>query len=1114
MWPAFDNCEPKGDYERVAVKLKTGGLLCAAVLSCLLPAAAIAGLSSEGNTDGVLTWHLGRIEPGRSAVRTVLFAYGDSLEELRSVVEAAKGKARGLGGQAHAGGAIEGEIAWLRNSTTSFGLEPTGSFSAVGNGPALSGQLYQFNWYIRYNDGTERTAGVPIWSDARRRNGHNRDEPENMRVVGGLSGDSNQAAVTLETTDRELHVTVRAMVLEGPTAAAEFTLANTAQDTIEQLELSVLVNIDAGPRSTSLDCSVVDSSLGGIVTINPLNNRHVAFAGNEQPTRGYCGKWPSEDGLRDGKGTPFEAWKRFAGLSKETRRRLIRGYYMPATLVEPNEPPTKTLSTAEAKKLIEADWLYQAEDNLSPRRVADEIKWTRELALRLRRDHRTRELSTELAELERLSEELQSSPKDADRTRRLYLAVRRVKRRIMFSNPTIDFDSLLFIDNPYPLGSEWPHEVSHRNGRFAVAGGRLLILKGLHPGGKVKKLAPEKPGSFWRPDVSFDAKKALFCYKAHDEQSFHLYEMNIDGTGLRQFTSGPYDDLDPLYLPDGHIVFSTTRSNTYLRCGPYMYTYVLARCDADGGNIYLISRGNESEWLPSLLEDGRVIYSRWEYTDKALWRVQSLWTTNPDGTNTSVFWGNQSIWPDHVAEPRPIPGDGRVMFTGTAHHNWFSGSIGIINQKQGFNFPNGLTKVTAEVPWPECSQPPQDPLETPSYHASGNYTAYKTPYPLTGEDFLVSARLGGKFDDRTRNNKFKLYLMDIYGNRELIYEGEYNIWHAIPVRPRQAPPIIPDRVTWPGTGKNRRPVAPGVLFSGDVYQGVPDIPRGMVRYLRVIQADHKTYSTWFKTDRHSGPGVSVIQEDSVKRILGTAPVAEDGSVAFTLPAGKAVYFQLLDEDYRALQTMRSFTGVMPGEKRGCVGCHEMHSTAPVGRKGTALRASPAELAPPPWGNESVGFDRFVQPVLDKYCGSCHQGDGQGREQLDMTPRPGDRWCYTEPYLTLVGKVSMAKSAPKDSIAGAMLCENFTTNDPNSLATFRPMRHLSYTSRLIHNASSGDHHGVKVDPYSLRRLIAWVDTNCPFRGEEEIRKMPDPNFPGVEFLPVRPRLASAPVVERP
>jgi hypothetical protein len=136
--------------------------------------------------------------------------------------------------------------------------EPTGSFSAIGHGPSLSGHLYQFNWYIRYNDGTEKTVGVPIWSDARRRKGHNRGELENMRVVSALSGD-NQAAATLETTDRKLHVIVRAMVLEAPAATVEFTLANTAQDTIEQVELSVLVNIDAGPRSTRLDCSVVDS---------------------------------------------------------------------------------------------------------------------------------------------------------------------------------------------------------------------------------------------------------------------------------------------------------------------------------------------------------------------------------------------------------------------------------------------------------------------------------------------------------------------------------------------------------------------------------------------------------------------------------------------------------------------------------------------------------------------------------------------------------------------------------------------------------------------------------------------------------------------------------------
>jgi hypothetical protein len=285
MGLAFASCKPKGDCDRLAAQSKNGGVLCAVLLGCLLPAAVTAaGLSSEGNTDGVLTWQLGRIEPGQSTVRTVLFAYADSLEQLTSVLEAAKRKARGLGDEAPAGGRTDANIAWIRNDTTSFGLEPTGSFSAVGIGPALGGQLYQFDWYIRYNDGTEKTAGVPIWSDARRRKGRNRGELENMRVISALSGDNNRAATTLETTDRKLHVTVRAMVLEGPAAAVAFTLANTAQDAIEEVELSVLVNIDAGPRSTRLDYSVVDSSLGGILTINPLNNRHVAFVGQEPPT--------------------------------------------------------------------------------------------------------------------------------------------------------------------------------------------------------------------------------------------------------------------------------------------------------------------------------------------------------------------------------------------------------------------------------------------------------------------------------------------------------------------------------------------------------------------------------------------------------------------------------------------------------------------------------------------------------------------------------------------------------------------------------------------------------------------------------------------------------------
>ena len=686
----------------------------------------------------------------------------------------------------------------------------------------------------------------------------------------------------------------------------------------------------------------------------------------------------------------------------------------------------------------------------------------------------------------------------------LYFAVRRVKRQILLKNPVLDFTRLLLVDEPMPVGPVHPeHEAVHRMGLSAAPGGRLLVLEGLDPGGKVRRLAPEKPGSFWRPDLSFDARRVLFCYKPHDERSFHLYEINLDGTGLRQLTDSAYDDIDPVYLPDGHIVFTTTRGNTYVRCGPFIYSYILARCDANGGNVYLISLNSEPDFVPSLMHDGRVIYSRWEYTDKPLWRIQSLWTVNPDGTQVTAFWGNQSIWPDHLSQPRQIPGSPRVMFCGVGHHDWWPGCVGIIDPSKGANFPDGLTKVTRDLPWPECGNGPVDPGESDRYHASGEFTGYTSPYPLSEEDFLVSARGAGR--------RFRLYLMDVDGNRDLVYEGAHHILHAIPVRPQQAPAARPDRVAWPGTGKDRKPPEPGCFYSPDVCQGVPDLPRGAVRYLRVVQQDHKTYSTWGKTYRHSGPAVSVVQEEAVKRILGTVPVNKDGSVYFKVPAGRAVYFQLLDKDLRCLQTMRSFTGTMPGETRGCTGCHEMHSTTPERSEGLAFRGGPCDITPAPWGTESISYERFVQPVLDRYCGKCHQGEGKARAKLDLTLRPG-HGPFKEPYLTLVGPAgwdSPARPGPGYGIAGAIPVETRAT-----YTTLRPMTYLSCKSRLIEIAMSGTHNDVKVDPLSLHRLIAWVDACCPYEGEEEIRALGDPDFPGIERLPIRPRVATAPRIERP
>ena len=798
----------------------------------------------------------------------------------------------------------------------------------------------------------------------------------------------------------------------------------------------------------------------------------------------------------------------------------------PAPFVEPNEPPTRTYTKQQANSMLEKDWLFQAVDKELYSRAGQEIIWARELAGRLSVMAGKPDLTVELAELEKLQKRLESSQgavPDEATARDYYLSVRRIKRRIMFKNPLLDFSGVLFIDQPYPQGQEWAHEARHRNGILAMPNGRLLVLDGLSPAAEVRKLAPDTPGAFWRPDLSFDASKVLFCFKGNNEKSFHLYEINIDGSGLRQLTDGPYDDIDPIYLPDDHIMFSTSRCNTYIRCGPYIYSYVLARCDADGKNVYIVSQNNECDWLPTLLNDGRVIYSRWEYTDKALWRVQSLWTTNPDGTGTATFWGNQSVWPDHVSQARPIPGSQRIMFVGVGHHNWFKGCLGIIDPTKGFNFPHGLTKVTADLQWTEVGNGPVDPVETTLYHLAGQYESYQSPYPLSEEYFLVSARPAKKAKPRRglgTGGKFCLYLMDIYGNRELIYEGAHNVWHGIPLRPRKRPTIQPSRVAWPGTGENRKQPEPGILYSANVYQGVPDLPPGTVKYLRVISLDYKTYTTWNKTYIFSGPAISLIQEDGVKRILGTVPVEADGSVALKVPAGMALHFQLLDANYRAVHTMRSFTGVMPGERRGCVGCHELHSTAPVNQTSLALQRPPSELTPPPWPDKTVSYERFVQPVLDRYCGECHQGKGKAREKLDLTLRPGHH-IFKEPYVTLVGPkqirpdTTVSKRIPIGlELAGCFYVEGYNHKDPESLKTVRPLTSLSYTSKLIDIAGSGKHNDVKVDPLSLRRLIAWVDTNCPYRGEEEVRAVPDPNFPGIDQLPIRPLCRTAPVIPRP
>jgi len=363
--------------------------------------------------------------------------------------------------------------------------------------------------------------------------------------------------------------------------------------------------------------------------------------------------------------------------------------------------------------------------------------------------------------------------------------------------------------------------------------------------------------------------------------------------------------------------------------------------------------------------------------------------------------------------------------------------------------------------------------------------------------------------------------MDVDGNRELIYEGDNHILHAMPLKPRMVPPVIADRAQLP-TAEARNAPGPGVIYSTNVYQNAPEVLRGKARYLRILNIDHKTYTYWYQRPYIStGPVVSAVQSEGVKRVIGTVPIEADGSVSFEAPSGIPLHFQLLDEEQRALQTMRSFVNVMPGERRGCLGCHELHSRAPESEfRGAALAQPPRAITPTPWPADTISWARYVRPILDKHCASCHEGNGEAREVFDTTERPGAN-TFTEPYLTIIGQPSLGapyqppeNPPPGFGIAGQLMVEGYDTLDPAAYKTPEPLTALSYKSRLVELASSGNHYNVKVDEVERLRLIAWVDAMTPYLGEEEIRQMPDPDFQGIDWLALRPRLQTAPEITRP
>jgi len=490
----------------------------------------------------------------------------------------------------------------------------------------------------------------------------------------------------------------------------------------------------------------------------------------------------------------------------------------------------------------------------------------------------------------------------------------------------------------------------------------LLEMDGLY--GKVRTLLDDRRGVIRDPDVSFDGQRILFAWKKSDRKDdYHLYEMHIQSGKIRQLTFGlGFADYEGAYLPSGRIVFNSTRCVQIVDC---WWTEVsnLYTCDGDGRYLRRLSFDQVHTNYPTVTPDGRVIYTRWDYNDRGQIYPQGLFQMYPDGTGQTELYGNNSWFPTTILHARAIPGTSKYVAIFTGHHTRQNGWLGIIDPRRGRQ-ENAGAQLIAPVRETRA-------VRIDRYGQSGDQFQY--PYPLSDTASLVAFK-----PQRARH--FAIYFMTVDGKRELLAsDPRISCNQPVPLAPRPVPHVRPDLPDY-----RRRT---GRIYMQDIYigPGLQNIPRGTIEKLRVVALEYR--AAGIGSNGNSGPAggamistpVSIRGTWDVKSVLGMARVYEDGSACFIVPARTPVYFQALDANGHAVQTMRSWVTLQPGESVSCVGCHENKNSAPpVIATSLALRDGPQELTP--WQGEPRGFSfiREIQPILDRYCIRCHHVEGPPR----------------------------------------------------------------------------------------------------------------------------------------
>ena len=609
--------------------------------------------------------------------------------------------------------------------------------------------------------------------------------------------------------------------------------------------------------------------------------------------------------------------------------------------------------------------------------------------------------------------------------------------------------------SPSPLAERgWSHAERGTGGEVGAG----LLAPDL---AQVSRLFESESGIARDPAATFDASRIFFGYRPAADGFYHLMSMNADGSDQRQLTEGPFHDFYPCPLPDGALAFISTRCTSRVLCFRGGSS-VLFRMGPDGSDPRPLSFASVSEWAPSVMSDGRIIWTRWEYIDKGADFSQTLWSINPDGTKPELVFGNAIIQPNGYASGREVPGTSEIACTLVSHFGDINGPIALVDVSEGRFNPAAIRSITPEVPWPgmwpatEC---------------------FRDPVPISRDYFLCS---------HAPRDRFGLYAIDRYGDREVLHlDPAIDSMGPTPFRKTAPPPVVADTVvaSAPNTG---------TFLMLDVNAGLgPDVPRGTVKYIRVVEEvrhdirvtpnrDHEDFMKWYASPVDIVSGPFGWPTYVAKAALGIVPVEEDGSAEFTAPAGKVLYLEALDEHFDEVQRMRSVVQLQPGETRTCVGCHEDRATAPPTLASLAAERGPVTPAPPSWGAEPFSYERVVQPVLDRSCIACHL-HMQGAD-VDLTGTL-DEERVPASYRTLVQGGYMHYVDCGWNSGG---CEKLA---PLSFGTVK--------SKLWEILA--DHHDVKLTPDDELRIKTWTDLNCPLWPDYVLRsERPGPS-PGTRAL---------------